>query len=847
MKREELIKKIQTHYKSDRLSLIDKDFLIFEEEMSTLSDLEIILVALDKKAQLPNPHNSCLLYCTGLTSEFDLSKERCDTEGGSPPDIDIDFEAEGRDKAVELVAAEWGRDNVANIITHGTLKPKSLTRRFFKLSTPDDWTKVSAHEMLMREVLEKIPDGLFGKDASLAETIKGDEDKGYTPRPELATDKKYAPWYKFANALEDMIANFGIHAAGIVISEFPIQEQIPMWCNSKAERITQYDMKEVEALGLIKFDFLSINNLDVLKECVKLIKNRHGKDFNIYDVPDRDEKTYKLLNRGAVQGIFQMETSKTARELITEIQPQCIEDLSDISALNRPGPLQYAHEYVTNKRAGKAPASLPTCIADIIKDTHYILLYQEQVMKICTDIAGYTLREADDIRRAMGKKKLEVLVPYKESFIKGCTKSGISEEYATVYWDKTLLPFADYSFNKSHSVAYSFITYLCAYFKANYPTEFFCALMTIRSRVMQPKLWAEKAPEYIQEAKGLGVSINSPSVQTSEVGFTIVDKDVYFGLNGIRSVGAGASKAIIKARTGGKFKDIWDFMARIDQRVINTKVLEALVIAGAFDTMGYSRGELLEKLGDIATYLPSLTEYHEHEAARKVRDLENAEVETLRAELDEKTKAAKKVLKECKKAGISAPVELMPYADLKECFELVAAAIEADTYIDQQLLDLYDKYGKLRKLPALKEKEKPIQPVLTRTKEVTVSVEELMQQADFIGCYLSIHPARVIYPNSTPISAVEEDSRGDIAGQVTAIKVITTKRKQEMAFVEVNDGTSSAEVTVFPNMYAELVNSGTVPSVSDIIRIRGMVEKTDPVIKIKAENIKLHRRNNGNM
>jgi DNA polymerase-3 subunit alpha len=847
MNREELIKKIQTHYRSDRLSRIDKDFLIFEEEMSTVNDLETILVALDKKAQLPNPHNSCLLYCTGLTSEFDTGKERCDTEGGSPPDIDIDFEAEGRDKAVELVATEWGRDNVANIITHGTLKPKSLTRRFFKLSTPDDYTKLSAHEMLMREVLDKIPDGLFGKDATLEETIKGNEEKGYVPRPELATDKKYAGWYKFANQLEDMVANFGIHAAGVVISEFPIQEQIPMWANSKAERITQYDMKEVEALGLIKFDFLSINNLDILKECVRLIKVRHGKDINIYTVPDGDGPTYKLLNSGAVQGIFQMETSKTAKELITEIQPQSIEDLSDISAINRPGPLQYAHEYATNKRLKQAPQSLPTCIAEIIKDTHYILLYQEQVMKICTDIAGYTLREADDIRRAMGKKKLDVLTPYKESFVKGCMKSGISEEYATVYWDKTLIPFADYSFNKSHSVAYSLVTYLCAYFKANYPTEFFTALMTIRSRVMQPKLWAEKAPEYIQEARNLGILINSPSVQTSEIGFTIVDKDIYFGLNGIRSVGMTASKAIMKARQAGKFKDIWDFMARIDQRVINTKVLEALIVAGAFDTMGYSRGELLEKLGDIASYLPSLTEYHEHTAQRQARDIENAEVEVLRAELDEKTKAAKKVLKECKKAGIAAPVELMPYADLKECFELVAAAIASDTYVDQQLLDLYNRYGKLRKLPALKEKEKPIQPVLTRTKEVKVTVEELMQQADYIGCYLSVHPARVLYPNSTPISAVEEDSRGDIAGQVTAIKVITTKRKQEMAFIEVNDGTSSAEVTVFPNMYAELVDNGSVPTVSDIIRIKGRVEKIDPVIKIKAENIKLHRRNNGNM
>ena len=445
MNREDLVKQLRSFYSVVRKQEVDADFLIFEEEMSSIADLETILVALDRKMQLPNPHNSCLLYVTGLTNDFDFQRERCDTQGGSPPDIDIDFEAEGRDKAVELVAQQWGRDQVANIITHGTLKPKSLTRRFFKLSTPEDPTKIAAHERTMYEVLEKIPEPLFGKEFTLQETIDGNKDKNIPPRPELVNDPKYSRWYKFASSLEDMVANFGIHAAGVVISEFPIFEQIPLWSNSKAERITQYDMKEVETLGLIKFDFLSINNLDILKECVKLVQERTGRVIDIYQVPDKDQRTYDLLNSGNVQGVFQMETSRTAKQLITEICPQSIDDLSDINALNRPGPLQYAHEYVTNKQRGSAPEGLPDSIARIIKETHYILLYQEQVMKICTDIAGYTLREADDIRRAMGKKKLEILVPYRESFIKGCIKSGIAEDYAAEYWDKTLLPFADYS------------------------------------------------------------------------------------------------------------------------------------------------------------------------------------------------------------------------------------------------------------------------------------------------------------------------------------------------------------------------------------------------------------------
>ena len=844
--RTQLLNKLKANYIPNRVKTVDKDFLSFEEEMSTIKDLEAILVAIDKKAQLPNPHNSIILYVSGLAKEFDFTKARSDTIGGSAPDIDIDFEAEGRDLAVELVANEWGRDNVANIITHGTLKPKSLTRRFFKLNTPANESEAFQNTNLMKEVLEKIPEGLFGKDATLEETIQGEQKKGYAPHPELATDSKYSNWYKFASSLEEMIANFGIHAAGIVISEFPIQEQIPMWSNSKAERITQFDMKEVEALGLIKFDFLSINNLDILKECVRLIKMRTGKTYNIYTIPDGDKKAYKLLHQGLTQGIFQFETSKSAKELLVEAQPNSIEELSDLSSLNRPGPLQFAKQYIENKKAGVAPKDLPPIIAEIIKDTGWILIYQESVMQICTKIAGYTLREADDIRKAMGKKDEEKLKPYRESFIKGCVSSGLSDTWAAKYWDDTLIPFASYAFNKSHACAYSLLTYVCAYFKANYPAEFFCALMTVRSKVMQPKLWAEKAPEYIQEAKTLGVTIHSPSVQTSEIGFTIVDQDVYFGLNGIRSVGMTASKAIIKARQAGKFKDIWDFMARIDQRVINTKVLEALIIAGAFDTMGYSRGELLEKLGEIVDYLPSLTEYLEHTIQRQTRDIENAEIEALRTELDEKTKAAKKILKECKKTGVAPPAELIPYADLKECFELVATAIADNTYIDQQLLDLYNRYGKLRKLPALKEKEKPVQPVLNRTKKVVVTVEELMQQADYIGCYLGTHPAKVIFPRTTALSSLTEEEREEVAGQVVSIKTVRTKKGDEMAFLQFNDGTASAEVVIFPKTYAKLTTKKAFPEIGDIIMISGKVEAIEPVIKIVAENLILHRRKNDN-
>lgn len=445
MDRKQLLSEIRSFYKTERLSKLDKDFIDFEEDMAEISDLNDILSLLSKQVKIDNPYNSCILYATGLSSQFDFKLARSFTKNGTPPDLDIDFNAFGKDKALELVAQRWGRDNVANIITHGTFKPKSLTNKFFKLTEPLDPVEIEQHNAVYSEIYSMIPEARFGKEATLQEIVEGSVAKQYDAHLELKTNPKYKEWYDFTSQLEDSVAQAGIHASGVVILDFPIYEIIPMWMNSKAERITQYDMKECEELGAIKFDFLVINNLDIIKTAVALIKQRHGIEYDIYNIPDEDPKTYKLLNSGYVQGVFQMETSRTAKELIIDIQPQSIHDLSDINALNRPGPLQYAKQYAENKRNNSAPEDLPAPIADIIKSTHYILLYQEQVMQLCVSVAGYTLREADDIRRALGKKKADVLAPYKQSFIEGLQKHGISYDYADEYWTKTLMPFADYS------------------------------------------------------------------------------------------------------------------------------------------------------------------------------------------------------------------------------------------------------------------------------------------------------------------------------------------------------------------------------------------------------------------
>lgn len=399
--REKLLDQLRVNYQAARLLELEYEFLQFEEDMIAIDDLELIVKALERDSkQIDNPYNSCILYVSGLSDEFNFEEARCKSRGGSSPDLDIDYDALGREKIIQIVAETWGRDNVANIMTHGTFQPRSLTQSYYRITMPEDLEAQRAHVQERREVLDLIPKPLFGKEPSLKEVLEGNLDKGYPPHPDI--NLKYPGWWQFASYLEDMTANAGIHASGVVISDQPIYEIIPMWANSKSERITQFDMGEVEALGFCKFDFLSINNLDIIKECLNLIKIRHGKEYNIYSIPDGDKKAYNLLALGLTQGIFQFEASRSAKELLTKAQPKTIEEISDLSALNRPGPLQFADKYAEQKLKGIPPVDLPKPIADLIADTYWVLIYQEQFMKICTEVAGYSLREADDIRRAVG-------------------------------------------------------------------------------------------------------------------------------------------------------------------------------------------------------------------------------------------------------------------------------------------------------------------------------------------------------------------------------------------------------------------------------------------------------------
>lgn len=811
-----MLEQIKKNYIKERVSQVDSDFLAFEEDMISLEDQERIstlISLLDQNSQikldLPNPHNSIILYLCGLTNHFDLDKGRSNTIDGSPPDIDIDHDALDRDKAIQWVVDYWGRDNVANIITHGTFKPKSLARSYYRVT--------EGEQKDLTDILKKIPPPKYGREATLSEITE--------INPDITNEDRYSEFYRFASTLEDMVANFGIHAAGLVISDKHIREVLPTWKNSKAELITQFDMKEVENLGLIKFDFLSIDTLSIIKECLRLVKEYKGEEIDPYKIPDGDRRAYAMLHEGLLTGVFQMETSGMAKKLITSVKPTSIEELSDISALNRPGPLQAGldKQYKTNKSNGYAPNDLPEQLATLLKSSYWTLIYQEQVMAICSDLAGFSQKEADDIRRAMGKKDVKVLTEYKKSFIEGAVSiGGLDESYADDLWDD-LLGFADYCFNKAHSVSYSILTYISAYLKANYSVEFFSALMTVRSKTLQPKLWAQKAPEYIQEAKTLGVVINPPGVNGSGINFTVQENEVFFGLNAIRDVGKTAARSIVSSRGKTPFKDVYDFLARNNLRKVTIKTFQSLICAGAFDKLGYSRKNLMDESVNLYNYVRDVVEYEQRKIDSAAREVENAKATELidkRNDLRKEIKTQKRLLKK-----------------ISEEDRLKQEKLILD--LEQQLEPLEEL--KLRRLPPLKLKEEPQKVKLERYSEVKLNLQEIIQQAHYIGCYVITHPAQLISNGCDRLESLWTGQRAHVCGVVNSIKVIRTKTGRKMAFVEIDDATAVADLTIFSKLWSKLEGEGI--ETGSLLKMDVKVESEEPSIKLIAENIKIYKEN----
>lgn len=499
----------------------------------------------------------------------------------SMPDVDIDFCIERRSEVIDYVAKKYGADRVCQIVTFGTFAAKAALKgvaRVFDIPFAES-NKLSA--FIPSNPGAKIDDAL--QNGMELKTL-------YDSDPEM---KKLID---MAKSIEGIKNNIGMHAAGVIISHKPLNELVPVQPSKEGIIITEYPMNDLEKLGLLKMDFLGLRNLTIISKTIKMVKKRHNIDIEINNIPLDDAKTYKMLTRGETAGVFQLE-STGMRKLVRDLKPSVFEDLGALVALFRPGPLEsgMVTDFVERKHGRQAITYAHPLLEPILKDTYGTIVYQEQIMQIFQTLAGYSLGQADMVRRMMGKKKIEEMAKQKEKFIEGSGKNGMSPKAATELFEQ-IEKFAEYCFNRSHSAAYAFVAYQTAYLKAHYTVEYLSALL---SSVAGDQ---DKTQAYIEEALKYGIKVLPPDVNKSYSEFTPDEKNIRFGLASIKQVGEIVVEAIIKEREeNGDFESIYDFCKRVDSKCSNKRVLEGLIKAGAFSNIETSRKQLLDNIEYIVS------------------------------------------------------------------------------------------------------------------------------------------------------------------------------------------------------------------------------------------------------
>ncbi len=648
---------------------------------------------------------SLAAYCLEITDvdpiRYDLLFERFLNPGRkSMPDMDIDFAVAGRDRVINYVAEKYGRDRVAQIITFGTMMARAAVRDAGR-------------------VLE-IPYGSVDKVAKLIpEGPKVYLDECLKPGSELKQAYDADPIVReivdLAKPLEGLIRQDSIHAAGVVISDRPLTDIVPLQQKgADQEVVTQFGMWDVEALGLLKMDFLGLRNLDVIEKAVELIGG-----VDIGKLPLDDPATYAMLQRGDAIGVFQFESSGM-REALRSVKPTEFEDLIALVALYRPGPMGYIPGYAKRKNGQEAVTFIDPRLEQITGVTHGICIYQEQYLEIAKQIAGFTPAEADDLRKAIGKKIHELMASLKEKFLEGCAESGTTPSVANQLW-KDMEQSQDYSFNKSHAACYALIAYRTAWLKAHHPKEYMAALI---SSVMNTK---DRVPFYVNACREIEIEVLPPDVNGSECDFAVVEGKIRFGLNAVKNVGDSAARAIVAARAdGGPFASLWDFTERVDPQAVNKRALESLVKCGALDSTGGTRRGMLEALEHALSH------------GQRASDERLRGQSSLFAEVEEK---------------------------------LEHPPIGSEEYEKNELL---------------------------------------RQEKEALGLYVSEHPLEAIRAQlrrKTDATLAELERRRDgeivtVAGIVSAIKQLTTKKGDPMVFLRLDDVVGSAEVVVFNSVYA---------------------------------------------
>ena len=695
----------------------------------------------------------------GLLFERFLNPDRV-----SMPDIDMDFCKDRREEVIQHVTNKFGTDHVAQIITFGTMAAKGVIR--------DVGRVLDIPYIEVDKVAKLVPNTL---NITIDEAIKAE------PRLKelIENDQKINELIKIAKSLEGLARHASKHAAGVVISQEPITEYTPLYKGDKDEIITQYNMKLIEKVGLIKFDFLGLTTLTIIDNAVKLInqgkrlkaKGKMENDgsalepcalspepcaFFIETITLNDPKTYELLSSGKTFGVFQLESSGM-REILVRLKPETFEDIIALVALYRPGPLGsgMVDDFIKRKRGLTAiKYELPE-LEPILKETYGVILYQEQVMKIANVLSGFSLAEADILRRAMGKKIPEEMEKMKKTFIDGAKKNKINEKKAEKIFE-LIEYFAGYGFNKSHSAAYALIAYQTAYLKANYPVEFMASLLTSEMGN------TDKIVRYIRECKSMGIKILPPDVNESSMQFTIVEEGIRFGLAAVKNVGEAAIEAIITAReSSGRFASIFDFCKKADLRKVNKKVIESLIKCGAFDSVNMKRSQL------TAVYEKAMEKANQ---IKKESALNQINIfGSLQTEQDDTS-------------------ESIP--DLPEWEEGVRLKSEKDTlgfYITGHPLDNYE--AELKRFEAT---------------------------------------------TSEALAELPDEKEVNICGIITEIKNTTTKRGDKMAYLRIEDLYGTVDVIVFPDIYR---SSNHLFNTDAPLLITGSIDKGEKGIKLKATKI----------
>lgn len=552
---------------------------------------------------------SLVAYCMEITDldpfRYGLIFERfLNPERVSMPDFDVDMDFDFRQEIIQHTRDLYGDECVGHIVTFGTLKPKNCITdvgrvlniplaevNMLKKGIPDDDLKITLKDTLS-EPTEKHPKG-----------------GGLIPYKD---DPRYKKLFELALKLEGVKRNTGLHASGMVIGLTPLPDWAPVFKDPKTGEVgVQYTMDIIEPCGLVKFDYLGLKTLSLIRYTEDIV-NKHRKpgepEFKTEDVSESDAETFKMLSNGDSVAIFQFE-SPGMQKILKQFQPEKLEDLVALNALYRPGPMDCIPQYIEGKWKPETIHYPDPALEDLLKETYGVMVYQEQVMKVAQIIAGFTLGGADMLRRAMGKKKMDVLMGKKKEFEEGAMKNGYTKEHADEIFD-IMIPFAGYGFNKSHAAAYSVLAYRTAWLKCHKPAEFMAANLT--NEITS----TDTLPVYIQEARRMGIPVDPPDVNRSDIYFDVVDGHIVFGLKGIKGVGESAAQCVVDERAkNGPYKDFLDFLERVDTKTVNKRALEVLIKTGAFDSLGQNRPTLLQNMERAVSYIDQMKKSKEEGAS----------------------------------------------------------------------------------------------------------------------------------------------------------------------------------------------------------------------------------------